>query len=137
MINTFNFMILENDIDYINYLIYSYKQFVPCIYKDHLKDINAIDIDKIRAIYYFYPTQHGPKKTIFFSKNIKTLGIHKVEKTFQDTWIMNPPAINGHFCSHYRIEQKDYKIKVVEPIRNLNIDFEYLTFILKRYTNFC
>ena len=138
MINAFKFEILKKDIDYVNYLIESYKKFVLCIYRDHLKDIEIIDKDKVRAIFFLHEWGHILPKSIHYSKNIKTFDLHNATQAQPDTWIMFPSSSNGHFCSHYRTVQNpgDFNT-VMEPIRNLNIDFEYMNFILKNYTEFC
>ena len=76
-------------------------------------------------------------KSIFCSKNIRTLSIHRSSDINKDSWIMKPSAMDGHFCAHYRLKQEKLYSESIEPIRNLNIDFEYMTYILKKYTKFC
>ena len=138
MLNAFNFNILKKDVDYVNYLIKTFKQFVPCIYRDHLKDIEIIETDKVRAIFFLYKWGHILPKSIHYSRNIKTFDLHSVTEAKFDTWILIPSPINGHFCSHFRTVQNNFEVnKVNESIRNLNIDFEYMNFILKNYTKFC
>jgi hypothetical protein len=136
MIDEFKLEIFKNDIDYVINLVESYKQFVPCIYRDYIKDIEKVDTDKIRAIYFLYGSGKRWPKSIFNSKNVRSLGIHIVTETVKGSWILKPNAKNGHFCSHFRAQQADMT-KAKESIRILNIDFEYMTFILKRYTKFC
>ena len=133
----YKFKILEKDVDYINYLLKSYKDFVSCIYRDHLKSIERIDTDKIRAYYFSYKWGSIYPKSILYAKNVKTFGIHKVIEKVKNSWILKPSAKNGHFCSHYRLQTEAIHQTFLEPIKNLNIDFEYLTYILKTYTNFC
>jgi hypothetical protein len=53
MHNSFKFEVIEKDIDYAKYLIESYKRFVSYVYQNHLKEIDIIDTDKIRGIYFF------------------------------------------------------------------------------------
>jgi hypothetical protein len=130
----YKFKILENDVSYINYLL-----IVSCIYRNYTKEIRLIDIDKIRAFYFSYDWGLKYPKSIFYYQNIRAVGIHKATKIKNDSWILKPSANKGHFCTHYRLKQEKFyrSSKPIEPIRNLNIDFEYLTFILKDYTNFC
>ncbi len=133
----YEFKILKNDIDHIKYLLKSYKEFVSCFYRDHVKNIKLIDTDKIRSFYFSYKWGSKYPKTILYSKNVKTFGIHKVIEIVKNSWILQPSVNDGHFCSHYRFKTEDIHQKFLEPIRNLNIDFEYLIYILKSYTNYC
>jgi hypothetical protein len=136
MIEQFSLKIFEYDIDYVLNLVKSYKRLVPCIYRDYLKDIEIIDTDKVRAIYFLYGIGTRTPKSFFYSKNVRSLGIHIVTDIVNGSWIMKPDAKNGHYCSHYRA-QSTKMVKAKHSIRILNIDFEYLAFILKRYTKFC
>ena len=51
VINACKLKILEKDMQYVIYLIRAYERFVPCFYRDYLKDTEIIDISKARAIY--------------------------------------------------------------------------------------
>jgi hypothetical protein len=48
---------------------------------------------------------------------------------------MRPPP-GSDFCEHYRTMETDMD-QTYESIRNLNVDFEYMTYILKSYSKFC
>ena len=52
MAGAFEFHIYEEHLNYVKYLIESYKRFVPCIYRDYMKDIELIDTDRVRAVYF-------------------------------------------------------------------------------------
>ena len=136
MIGAFKFEIYEEHLNYVKYLIESYKRFVPCIYRDYMKDIESIDTDRVRAIYFIFKKGRRWPKSVFYSKNVRTLGIHIATEIINGSWIMKPKAINGDFCSHYRKEHTDPDL-VREPIGNLKIDFEYIFFFIKKYTKFC
>ena len=130
------FKIERNDIQYINYLLKSYKMLIPCIYGEYLKTLENIDSNKIRALFYFTSGERLPK-SIHHSKNTKSVNIHAVEILAEGSWLVHPSDANGHFTTHFRNEIEQFKRNFSGPIRQLNIDYEYLFFALKKYSSFC
>ena len=127
------FQINKNDIDYVNYLLKSYKEMSTCIYSNFTSEI---ELGEIRAFYYLTTGERHPK-SIHHYKNTRTLDIHYVSETVDRSWIIIPSEIDGHFSAHYRPEMEHFKRNFTGSIRDLNIDFEYLFFILKKYAKFC
>ena len=110
---------------------------VPCIYGDYLKTLENIDSNKIRALFYFTSGERLPKSIHYF-KNIRTVNIHTVEVIEPDNcWLIRSSETSGYFSSHYRNEVEQFFQNYTNSIRNLNFDFEYLFFILKKYSEFC
>ena len=133
------FSIYKNDVDYVHYLLDSYKELKPCVYGDYLKNVemtSKYDVNQIRIFYYLTSGERNPKSIHHF-KNTKSLDIHYVSEKVQNGWIIIPSDINGHFSTHYRAEVEHFKRNFSGSIRQLNIDFEYLFYILKKYAKFC
>ena len=76
-------------------------------------------------------------KAIHYYKNVKSLFVHFAQDYNQDSWSFSPSAYNGHFLTHYRKIPKEKRKNFTGTIRKLNIDFEYLFFLLKNFTKFC
>ena len=77
-------------------------------------------------------------KSIHYYKNVKSLFVHYAQEVSKKHWSFEPSASNGHFLSHYRDDVSDmYNKNFKGSIRQLSIDFEYLTLLLKNFTNFC
>ena len=64
------------------------------------------------------------------------MGIHTAKDIDKNCWRISPSGLNGHFAPHYRHETYNYNRYFRNSIKKLNIDFEYLFFILKNYANF-
>ena len=78
-------------------------------------------------------------KTILYYKNAKGLFQHYVSDAIPGSWHFSPSAFDAHILPHFRDEISKYWIEYnfTTTITDLNIDFEYLFFLLQNYTNFC
>ena len=133
------FSIAKDDIEYVKYLYKAYKSFITCAYEGFLKKINSETIDKSLVRHFYYLTESNERmgKTIHYYKNVKSLFVHYAEEKSEDHWSFEPPAYHGHFMSHYRMAPKQKRQNFTGSIKKLNIDFEYVFFLLKNYTTFC
>ena len=119
----------DNDVNYARKLYETYKSLVQCAYN--------IDKTFIRALYYLTEKAERGPKSIYYYKNIRAIRLHRADNYAQAGWSIHPLGKDGHFLSHFRVETKIKDFIVNESISNLKIDFEYLFFFLKNFTNFC
>ena len=132
------FTIKKDDIDYVKYLYNSYTNFVSsCVYDEFEFKLPLIEKNLARAFYYLTSYYERPKKSVYHFKNTKSMGIHTTNDIDKNCWSISPSGLNGHFTPHYRHETYNYNQNFTSSINDLNIDFEYLFFILKNYANFC
>ena len=133
------FLIEKNDVDYIKYLYKSYNSLIPCAQEGFLKLIDTKKFDNSLVRYFYYLTEPNERmgKTIHYYKNVKSLFVHYAEESSEDHWLLSPSQFHGHFISHYRMFPKQKRQNFTGSIRKLNIDFEYIFFLLKKFTNFC
>ena len=123
--------------DYVLYLQKAFKSLIECVYQDFFKSIDKINTNIVRAFYYLTSYRERPSKSIYHYKNTKSMGIHVCYESRKDTWKFKPSASNGHFTPHYRTRPYKSNEIFISSIRHLNIDFEYIFYVLKKYTNFC
>ena len=133
--NGHTFTIEQSDVDYIKYLSKTYNNLVSCAHKDYLQNISQVDKSIVRSLYYITERKQRWGKAIHYYKNIKIVWVHSASDAVKGAWTINPSPIDGHFLPHYR--KAFGKSSFTGSIRKLNIDFEYLFFLLKNYTNFC
>ena len=136
--NGHTFTIQKEDIDFIKYLYKAYNSLIPCIYKNYLKNISSYNGDFIRHLYYITEGNERIGKSIHYFKNVKSLFIHYAQDSVEDHWSFDSNELDGHFLPHFRKDTFEVINKNFNgSIRNLNIDFEYVIFLLKNYTSFC
>ena len=134
------FIIKKEDIDHVKHLYNSYNNLMPFIYENYLKNLTRIYGDIfIRYLYFVTNSNQRMGKQIHYYKNIKSVFVHYAFDSVNNPWSFTPPSIEGHILPHYRNDfEKYYSKKNLEgSIKNVNIDIEYLTFLLKHYTSFC
>ena len=77
-------------------------------------------------------------KCIHYYKNVKSLFVHYAAEAASDTWSFSPSIYDFHFLSHFRADISEiFSRNHKGTIRKLNIDFEYIFFLLQKFTNFC
>ena len=132
------FRIEKNDIDFIKYLYKSYHNLIPCIYKDYLRNIEGLDKNFIRYLYYVTEGNERMAKAIHYYKNVKSLFVHYAADSTQNNWSFSPDSLKGNYLSHFRDDITEiYSRNFSGSIRKLNIDYEFLFLLLKNYTSFC
>ena len=138
------FIIEKEDTDYIKYIHNAYNSLIKCFYEGYFQQIDALDKQFIRAL-YFFPSAGRFPKTVHYYKNVRSVNIHWVEERTPHSWMIFPSEMNGHFSEHYRgeIEIYDENNPIFkqqyfnQSIKKLNIDFEFLLFIFKKYATGC
>ena len=140
----YKYLIKENDIEYIKHVYKSYESLESCDSKRYLNDLTrnntVIDHNLVRFLYFVTEygfTKHKNFKKIHYSKNVNTLFTHWAVDYEADTWTFIPSPENGHILHHFREQFKESHENFTDSIRLLNIDYEYLIFVLKKYSNFC
>ena len=132
------FTIQKEDIDYITYLYKSYKNLIPCIHRSYFKNMTNLNKNNIRYLYYITETTERMGKQIHYYKNVKSLFVHFAQDSVSGRWSFTAPAFDGNVLSHFREDMKKVGNKGFSgSIRKMNIDYEYLFFLLKNYTSFC
>ena len=133
------FIIQREDVEYIKYLYKSYTNLIPCIYQNYLKTIDNVNKNLIRYLYFMTEGKERFGKRIHFYKYVKTIWVHTPQTVDTGHWdCTSKEPLNGYFVAHYRADiGKTYRLNATGSIRKLNIDFEYVFFLLKNYTKFC
>ena len=132
------FIIEKEDISYIKDLYKSYNSLMPCLKDSYLKKINKLD--KIFVRYMFYLTEINERygKAIHYYKNVKTISAHQATDYHEKSWAFSTYYDPNHYLSHFRGNMtKLYEKNFNGSISKLNIDHEYLFFILKNHANVC
>ena len=125
------FVIEESGLDYMRYLYGS-------LYSITAKHNISIDWTLTRSLYFLTEFQQRRPKCIFNGENVRSVFIHYPKDVFPSTWYFKPSALDGHVLPHFRNDNSPfYKGKLNSSIANLRIDFEYLYFIIKKFSDFC
>ena len=134
-----SFLIEEDDIEYIEYLYKSYNNFISCVYDKYLNKIDKIDKSLVRYLYYLSEDSERMGKAIHYYKNVKSLWLHYAEESFLVHWAFSASPYHGHFLPHFKddIAEIFSLDRFNGSIRKLNIDFEYVFYLLNNFTNFC
>jgi hypothetical protein len=136
---TLSFKIERDDRDYLDYLI-AFDAELQCFYSI-LNNSKTIVNDFKRYFYHILPPNYRFGKCIHHSKNVGMLFAHWGYHT-RGTGV-HPNVTIGEFLPHFRADLSNYYYKhkngekLVTSIRDLNIDSEYLNFIIKNYTDTC
>ena len=132
-------IIEKENMDYVRYLYKSYNNYVSTISDYFLKNITNIDENLIRYFYYMENDKENTKE-IHYYKNVKSVYHHHSEEVEKGSWMFIVNNSKGEFFAHYResvshFYEEDIKHQI--SITRLKIDFEYILFLLKKYSNFC
>jgi hypothetical protein len=128
----YRFIVERKHFGHIKTLVKSFKASNSCSFDS----INS-KLDKTfqRFIYFITEPEQGLLKSVYFSKNVKSLFTNAA---IPNTWILMTTPKDGHRLFQFRHEINDWRhIQINSSISNLNLDFEYLTFALKEFTEFC
>ena len=132
------FFIQREDVDYIKYLYNSYHNLIPCVHNNYLKNISGLTNNAIRHLYYITEGNERMGKAIHYYKNVKSLFIHYATDAVKEHWGLHAPESDGNVVSHFRVDSHLLFSKNFSgSIRKLNIDYEYVFFMLKNHTSFC
>jgi hypothetical protein len=134
---THTFIIEREDFSYVEYLYNNYKTFISCIYNRYLIKSSKINSNLARYLYYTAEPEERPSKVIYYYKHVNTIFIHRPIDFNESAWNIHVPYTSGHI-SHFRYSlTRLFKWNSTGSIRKLNIDFEYVFFLLQNYTNAC
>jgi hypothetical protein len=137
------FIINRGDIDYVKYLYNSYENLLQCSLHSYLNNSIYKDkkLDNNLAQFLYFVTEYEMKnknfKKIHYYKNVYTIFTHWATDFEEDSWTFIPSPLDGHLIHHFRKTWKNKSYVSTDSIRLLNIDFEYLFFLLKNYSPFC
>jgi hypothetical protein len=112
------------------------KEYCFKFYENELLKKNTT-LDKTLQRYFYFITEPDQRlpKTIHYSKNSRALFIHFPPDTAHGSWDLKPIFYDAHMLSHFREDWFDGNFE--GSIQKLNIDFEYLFFIIKKFTSQC
>ncbi len=132
------FIINENDVDYLKYLYHSYNSLTTQFYNAFKKDNNT-KLDDLFQRYTYFITEYPQRwpKSIHYYKNVRSIFVHYATDTIPGSWSISPSELEGHTLTHFR---ENYEIMLGDfnaTIRKLNFDFEYLTYVIKKFSNNC
>ena len=132
------FLIDKNDVNYSKELLASYQSLIPCAYHKYIKNLKSLDNTLLRHLYFLTEGNQRMGKEIHYYKNIKSIFTHYAMDHKQQTWSIRAPDLSGHILSHYREDVAPvYNGNFKNSIRKLNVDFEYVFYLLKNHSSFC
>ena len=133
------FIIEKNDIEYIRYLYNSYYSLAKCLFNNSIKKMNStLDVSLQRFVYLITEHEQRWPKSILVGKNMEATFLHFPTQWIPGSWDFKPDASDGHMLPHFRDDISWlYYGNFNGSIRKLNIDFEYLFFIVKKFSNYC
>ena len=133
-----SFVVEAEDINHVKYISNAYNSIAKCLFENKLIKMNTT-IDKTFQRYFYFitePNQRWPK-SIHYSKNSRALFIHFPTDTAPGSWELKPNFYDGHILPHYREDMNWFDGNFEGSIQKLNIDFEYLFFMIKKFTSQC
>lgn len=136
--NRHSFIVEEKDINHLRYLYDAYNSLGLCLYENKLFKMNTT-LDKTLQRYLYFitePNQRWPKR-ILYSKNVRALFIHYPTDVIPGSWELKPNYFDGHILPHFREDMNWFGGNFEGSITKLNIDFEYLIFVIKKFTRYC
>ena len=128
--------IQEADKNYVIQLNKFYNSFM-CYYESYLKKIPNFDFNLLRFLYFITGPRKRLPKSIHYTKNVYSLFTHDAIHYAKDSIILEAPWIDTHVNSHFRADLSVFFGNEENSIRGLNFDYEYLFFLLQRYTDYC
>jgi hypothetical protein len=131
------FVIELDDIEYIKHLYSSYQSLIPCAYLSYLNKIDKYDKNLVRYLYYATETRERAGKTIHYYKHVKSVFMHYARDFDKPSKLVVASAASGRTLRHYRELPKTMKRNQTGTIRKINIDYEYIFYLLKKFTDFC
>jgi hypothetical protein len=139
----YEFLVENEDVGYIKYLYNSYFNLIACSYNKYLNNSvyhdKYLDINLARFLYFVteYEMKNKNFKKIYYYKNVYSIFTHWAMDFEKDSWTFIPSPIDGHLIHHFRKTWKYKHDLTTDSIKILNIDYEYLFFLLKHFSNFC
>jgi hypothetical protein len=91
----------------------------------------------LRYLNFVTEPSHRLGKSVYFSKNVKTIFLHDVEESENNTWQLLLPMNSGHYVSHFRETLNFFSVNFNSSIKNVKFDFEYLIYLIQKNFNYC
>jgi hypothetical protein len=133
-----SFEIKADDIDYVNYLLRQNER-IQCLLKQ-MNDAGIIADELQRYMYHILPNYMRYGKCVHLTKNTQMVWAH--DGLHQRGIRYHADTKQGDFLPHFRKELNFYlprnkKKKIITSIRQLNIDEEYVKYMVKKFSNKC
>jgi hypothetical protein len=126
----------KNDLEHVEYLFKTYNNFINNVYEQYIKKLGEIDESLLRYTSVLTENNHHSSKEIHYYKNVKSIFNNNAKDTARNTWKILAPSNN--FISHFRTDLTNfYEENIGGSIKKLNFDFEYIFFLLKKFSKFC
>jgi hypothetical protein len=135
--NKHTFLIEKNDVDVLKYIHQKYNLLVSCNLRNLIKKINMVNEKFLRYLNFVTEPSHRLGKSVYFSKNVKTIFLHDVEESENNTWQLLLPMNSGHYVSHFRETLNFFSVNFNSSIKNVKFDFEYLIYLIQKNFNYC
>jgi hypothetical protein len=136
------FVVESLDVQHLKYLVKYFDMF-PC-FTQHIANITTgLDLKFRRYLYHTTHLDQRVFKSIHNTQNVAVLFCHYAWRNTDGKLLLWRNSIrgdisNGEFLSHFREEYSDIFNLVREvSIQNLNVDFEYVSYMLKTHTHVC
>jgi hypothetical protein len=126
---THAFLIEDEDLEYIKYLYNGYQNVSKCLFKSVNSSLNSL-----YQRFVYFRTEHDQRwpKCIHFTKNVFSVFAHYPTHVNIGAWDFTPSYKDGDMLAHFRHDMYWFNGKFNSSIRKLNIDFEYLIYVLQQ-----
>ena len=134
-------LINQIDIEYVEELVKKWNINL-CLSKkfDSKKNINIYPVLS-RFIYLILEVKENiqrPFKCVHYTNNVITIYTHERFHYAGNTHEIIANIDSGHFLSHFRQDSTEHiQRNINSSITKLRIDFEYMNFLIKNFTNYC
>ncbi len=126
----------EEDVEHVEYLN-DVLDTIMCLDSQIAKKTN-IPNDYKRFLYQNNFDFQRTGKSIHNTKAVKALGFHMAIHASKESIIIEGNPMDGEHLFHFRDNFKAmYWVNATTSIRSVNIDFEYLSFLAKNFTQQC
>ncbi len=130
------FVIKENDVDHLKKIIQLYDS-IPCL-KPAISDFAHLSKNYRRFLYHITKKTQNYGQVIHFSQNVQMLYSNWAYITTPDTKRIYANHTQGQLISSFTDNLDElYRNSIEMSIRDLNIDVEYVSYLIKTYANFC
>ena len=132
------FIIEKKDIEHARYLFKAYSSLLTCNLNNTFKHENKnLDVILQRFLYFLTEPEQRWPKCIHYGRNVEAVFLHYATHLAPDSWELKANALDGHMLPHFRKDMNWFDNKINSSISKLNIDFEYLFFIIQNFSGFC
>ena len=135
--NSHTLLVHETDKEYVIYLSKVYEAF-KCYYNTLVNNITKFDHNYYRYMYFITGEKKRLPKSVSYTKNVYGLFTHCPLHFKKGSIVLKAPSSDLHVNSHYRLHINSFINSPGEnSIKNLGFDFEFIFFLLKKFTQYC